>query len=177
MSDLEPCPDCRALLPPLDGPTHRYLGASSACWTLYANLHNGGEPPLAPSPYNNLLVDAYAAQHPGVAPSDQAIQSVAVHTLTLYGVFVRGVTLDRVLWLRLRPLREQKSSKRGRFHWLAPPSFAGSLTIADIVALPTPTARSQKVKEYVEQVWSLWEYAHQTTIADWYDSFVLPDKL
>lgn len=176
MPQLEPCPDCRALLSPLDGPTHRYLGASSACWTLYANLHNGGEPPLAPSPYNNLLVDAYAAQHPGV-PSDQAIQSVAVHTITLYGVLERGVSLEQTLWLRLRPLREQKSSKRGRFHWLTPPSFAGTITIAEIVAVPTPTARSQKVKGYAEQVWSLWAQAHEATITHWYEAFVLPDTL
>ncbi len=176
MPQLEPCPDCRALLPPLDGPTHRYIGASSACWTLYTNLHNGGEPPLVPSPYNNLLVDAYAAQHPGV-PSDQAIQSVAVHTLVLYGVFEQGVALEQALWLRLRPLREQKSSKRGRFHWLTPPSFAGSITIADIVALSTPAARSQKVEAYVKQVWSFWAEQHHAVIAAWYQAYVLPDLL
>lgn len=176
MNRLEPCPDCRALLPPTDGPTHRYIGASSACWTMYSNLLNGGEPPLAPSPHNALLADAYAAQHPGI-PSDQAIQSVAVHTLTLYGVLERGVAMDKVGWLRPRPLRQQRTAKRGRFHWLTPPSFAGSLTIADIVALPTPTARSQKVEEYVKQVWSLWAQAHEDTIIRWYEAFVLPDKL
>lgn len=176
MTSLEPCPDCRALLPPADGPTHRYIGASSACWTLYSNLLNGGEPPLAPSPYNTLLVDAYAAQHPGV-PSDQAIQSVAVHTLTLYGVLERGVGMERALWLRLRPLREQRTTKRGRFHWLIPPSFADTITIADIVALPTPAARSEKVKAYVEQVWGCWAHAHRGTIATWYAAYVLPDIL
>jgi hypothetical protein len=62
---LEPCPGCRAPLPPLDGQTHRYIGASPACWTIFAALHNAGEPPLAPAPMNALLDDAYAAQHPG----------------------------------------------------------------------------------------------------------------
>lgn len=28
--DLEPCPGCGALLPPVDGPTHRYIGAFPA---------------------------------------------------------------------------------------------------------------------------------------------------
>jgi hypothetical protein len=70
---LEPCPGCRAPLPPVDGPTHRYIGASPACWALYTALQSGGDPPLAPAPANALLVDAYAAQHPG-APSPQATQ-------------------------------------------------------------------------------------------------------
>lgn len=174
MTPFTPCPNCYALLPAVDGPTHRYIGASAACWELYTNLNNGGEPPLAPSSHNTLLVDAYAAQHHGV-PSDQAIQSVAVHLLTLYGVFERGVPVEKALWLRRRGLREQKSGKRGRYHWLTPPSFAGSITIAAIVQLPTPSARSQKVKEYVEQVWAIWSKPHLSTIIRWYDAYIIPD--
>ncbi len=176
MTSLSACPDCGAWLPEFAGPTHRYIGASAACWAIYTNLNNGGEPPLAPSPYNALLVDAYAAQHHGV-PSNQAIQSVAVHLLTLYGVLGRGVTLEKTLWLRQRALREQKSSKRGRFHWLTPPSFAGGLTVVDIVQAPSPAARSQKVREYVEQVWAIWSKEHLTTIIRWYDTYIIPDKL
>lgn len=176
MSTLTPCPNCHALLPLSDGPTHRYIGASAACWAIYTNLNNGGEPPLAPNPYNALLVDAYAAQHYGV-PSDQAIQSVAVHLLTLYGVLVRGVSPDKALWLRQRALREQKSSKRGRYHWLTPPSFAGCVTVADIVREPTLTARSHKVKEYVEQVWAIWSKPHLPIIIHWYDAYIIPDVI
>ncbi|HLF87607.1 MAG TPA: DUF5946 family protein [Anaerolineales bacterium] len=79
------CPGCRALLPDIDGPTHRYIGASPACWGIYTALTGGGEPPMAPAPSNTLIVDAYAAQHPGT-PSPQSIQSVAVHLIALYGV-------------------------------------------------------------------------------------------
>ncbi|MCA9961009.1 MAG: hypothetical protein KC443_18340, partial [Anaerolineales bacterium] len=81
----EPCPDCHALLPPSGGAGHRYIGASPACWDIFAALANAGEPPLAPHPWNGLLLDAYTTQHPGV-PSPQAIQSVAVHLLALHGV-------------------------------------------------------------------------------------------
>ncbi len=86
---IERCPGCCAGLPPLDGPTHRYIGASPACWAIFANLFNAGEPPLAPGPLNGLIGDAYAAQYPGT-PSEQAIQSVAVHLLALYGVLNLG---------------------------------------------------------------------------------------
>lgn len=172
---LQPCPDCRALLPPSGGPTHRYLGASPACWAIYGAL-NVGEPPIAPGLYNGLLVDAYAAQHPGV-PSPQAIQSVAVHLLTLYGILVKGLTPVQALWLRLRPLRAGKQPKHSRFSWLTPPSFTGSLTVADIAQASTPTARLALVQPYVEGVWSRWVQNHLTTVAQWYERFVLPDTI
>lgn len=167
----EPCPDCRALLAPLDGPTHRYIGASPACWALFTALQSGGEPPLAPAPMNGLLVDAYAAQHPGT-PSPQSIQSVAVHVLTLHGVFAHGVGVERALWLRIEALQERSGSRRGRYDWLEPPDFTGSLTIAAIVAEPTPEARSSAVARYVEGVYRIWATAHGATIAAWYALFV-----
>jgi hypothetical protein len=169
------CPGCEALLPVVDGVTHRYIGASPACWALFSALHNGGEPPLALDPMNMLLVDAYAVQHPGV-PSAQAIQSVAVHLLTLYGVLERGVAVHDLLWLRLRPLRTHGQAKHGRFTWLVPPSFAGTLTVADIVQESTPQARTVLLKRYVAQVWSLWQQSYGETIAGWYARFVAPDQ-
>jgi hypothetical protein len=169
-------PWLRGLLPKSDGPSHRYIGASSACWAIYSSLLNAGEPPLAPDPLNGLLVDAYAAQHPGT-PSDQAVQSVAVHLLTLYGVLERGVASENALWVRQRALRGQAQSKRRRFAWLAPPSFAGSLTVADIVRETTEAARTEALKSYIRSVWSAWAQAYSETIADWYERFVIKDGL
>jgi hypothetical protein len=173
---LEPCPGCTARLPPIDGPTHRYIGASPACWAIYSALLNAGEPPLAPGPYNALLVDAYAAQHPGT-PSDQAIQSVAVHLLTLYGVLVHGAAPADALWIRQRAVRGQGQTRRGRYQWLAPPSFAGSISVADIVAAPSDTARTDLVKDYVHGVWSIWSQVHLETIQRWYTQFIVADRL
>ncbi len=171
---LEPCPGCGAPLPPLDGPTHRYIGASPACWALYTAL-GAGEPPLAPAPMNELLVDAYDAQHPGV-PSPQAIQSVAVHLLTLHGVFAHGVSVERALWLRLEALQERTGSRRGRYSWLEPPDLAGTPTVAEIVREPTPEARSAAAARYVEAVYRAWASAHGATIAAWYATFVGGDR-
>lgn len=168
---IERCPGCCAGLPPLDGPTHRYIGASPACWAIFANLFNAGEPPLASGPLNGLIGDAYAAQHPGT-PSEQAIQSVAVHLLALYGVLKCGVGPDQALRIRQRALRQGQSSRRGRFQWLTPPSFEGSLTVAAIVQAPTPQARANLAQDYVAQVWSLWSQKQLETIAAWYDAFV-----
>jgi hypothetical protein len=171
MTEYETCPGCEAVLPKVAGPTHRYIGASAACWTIFSALFNAGEPPLAPAPANGLIGDAYAAQHAGT-PSDQAIQSVAVHLLTLYGVLERGVAPDNALWVRRRALRERSGSKRKRFKWLIPPSFSGSLTVADIVQAATPTARAEQAQYYVKAVWLLWSQKHVATLAAWYDEFV-----
>ncbi len=172
---LEVCPGCAAQLLPNDGPTHRYLGASPACWAIYSAL-NVGEPWIGSGPYHGLIVDAYAAQHPGV-PSPQATQSVAVHLLTLYGVLVQGMDPGQALWLRLRSLRDGKQPKHSRFTWLTPPAFVGSLTVANIVNAPTPDARAALVQPYIERVWSIWAQEHRTTVDAWYTRFILADTV
>ena len=169
--NLEPCPDCRALLPPSNGAVHRYVGASAACWELFAALNNAGEPPLAPSPLNGLLTDAYMVQHPGV-PSPQAIQSVAVHLLALYGVLERDMPPRQALWIRLQAVNERYGQKHDRFHWLTPPSFANSLTVLDIVQPPTPGERTAVLQQYVPSILSRWMADYAETIEVWYDRFV-----
>jgi hypothetical protein len=172
---LTSCPGCGVLLPPLDGPTHRYIGASPACWAISAAL-GVGEPEVAPSPLRALLVDAYAAQHPGV-PSDQATQSVAVHLITLYGVLVRGHAPGDAVALRTRPLREQTGPKHGRFRWLTPPDLRATVNVAQIAAAPTPAARGALVDDCARSVWAAWAAGYEATIAAWYERYVLPARL
>jgi hypothetical protein len=167
------CPGCAALLPKFADPTHRYIGASPSCWAIFADLNNAGVPPLAPAPLNALLGDAYAAQHPGT-PSPQAIQSVAVPLLALYGVLERDIVPGNVQWIRQRALRGERA---GRFQWLEPPDFAGSLSVAGIVQAPTPVVQAGLVQEYVTQVWSSWSETHLATVIRWYDGYVVADRL
>lgn len=139
-------------------------------------MFNAGEPPIAPSPMNALIGDAYAVQHPGT-PSDQAVQSVAVHLLVLYGVFQGGVEPADALWIRRRALRVKKAPKRGRFVWLDPPAFEGSLAVSHIAQAPDPVSCAGAARVYVEQTWALWYAKHDRTISAWYDAFVVPDGL
>jgi hypothetical protein len=173
-TDFETCPDCGARLPRIVGPTHRYLGASASCWAVYTSLLINSDAPVAPAPLAGLMVDAYCAQHPGV-PGPQAIQSVGIHTLVLHGVFERGVSPDNALWIRNRALRDAGVPKHGKYIWLTPPSFAESVTVADIANASTPSARAAKLDEYVRGVWALWSRAHGPAIARWYEAFVAKD--
>jgi hypothetical protein len=170
MNETEICPGCRAVLPHNDGPTHRYIGASPACWALYSALNY--DTPLAPTANNALIVDAYAAQHPGV-PSDQSINSVAVHLITLYGILERGEPVEKALWMRQQAVSERNGPKRGRFHWLTPPDFRGSITIAEIVSQPTPEQRTALAVQYVMNIWQLWSQEYLSVVADWYGKYVL----
>lgn len=109
---MELCPGCLVEFDPVDGPTHRYLGASPACWRQYTNSL-ASDLPLGP-----LSVDAYAAQHPGVS-SPQAIQSVAIHLITLVAVQRLGVGAEQAVRLRQHSV---ELSRRGKIElrWLEP---------------------------------------------------------
>lgn len=133
-----------------------------------------GEPPIAPTPAFAQMVDAYAAQHPGT-PSNQATQSVAVHLIALYAVFVKGTDLGRLVWVRQRALRAKPDEKHGRFQWLTPPDFTGSLNVADIANSATPQSRAELVVRYVRDMWEVWARVHAATVAKWYDEFVVKD--
>ncbi|HLC05281.1 MAG TPA: DUF5946 family protein [Anaerolineales bacterium] len=174
LGELQPCPGCGESLPASTGPTHRYIGASPACWAIFTALTSGGEPPLAPSPMNLLIVDAYAAQHPG-KPSTQAIQSVAVHTLVLRGVFEAGVAAQHALWIRRRALRARRGAKHEPYEWLEPPDLTRSITIADVAQGPTPQSRTDLAGDFVRGVWECWSRRHGERLAEWYDLYVLPD--
>jgi hypothetical protein len=82
-----------------------------------------------------------------------------------------------VLWVRLRPLRTHGQAKHDRFTWLIPPSFTGTLTVAEIVQESTSQARTTLLKCYVAQFWSLWQQSYGETIAGWYARFVAPAQL
>jgi Family of unknown function (DUF5946) len=172
---LEPCIGCGAILPVLDGPVHRYMDSSAACWAIF-NALNNPEHPLEFAPFNALIVDAYASQHPGVPSSPQAINSVAIHLMTLHGILEQGFKIDQALWLRQRPGRPGSIERHSRFHWLTPPSFANCLTVANVAAGATPHERSRIVEAWVRDVWRVWSELHGAQVAIWFEQFVISER-
>ena len=147
-----PCQGCGAFFPPYDGPTHRYVGASAACWALFnwsvvlrdpeaTDLLTRSRVPETPvaipactdASLDALFGDAYGVQHHG-DESPQAIQSVAIHLLNVHGMIAGRTT--RPGWVLGRALR-----KKGVFHKLTPPALGSALTIRHLfpgggVAIP-----------------------------------------
>src|SRR5262245_49395378 len=186
--ELTPCPGCGVLFPPYDGPTHRYVGASAACWALFNWMMASGDPdetdwlsvsriPEAAAPipasghaaaFDSLVGDAYGVQHHG-EDSPQAIQSVAGHLLNIHGM-VSGQTTKHG-WALGRALRQ-----RGVFHKLEPPPLGGALTIRHLFpggGVRTPVTRTQ----FVLSVYEAWMSLHRVTVERWYERFVVPDRV
>jgi len=188
MGALIPCPGCGALFPPHDGPIHRYIGASAACWALFswsvvsgwtdvtellAQSRIPDDRVLVPAhrdepPIESLWGDAYGVQHHG-GNSPQAIQSVAVHLLNLHGII--GGKTTKPGWAISRALRV-----RGVFRKLEPPTLGSALTFRHLFpggGVGAPVTRSQ----YVASVYEAWMALHRPVVEEWYARYVVADAL
>lgn len=160
------CPGCRAPLPDSDGPTHRYIGAAPACWVIYSNLL-AGVPPLPDTNTAPLVVDAYAAQHPGES-SPQATQSVAIHLVTLFAILDRGHDPAEAVRFRTAGVELGRRSGHG-YPKLLPVPGRWATTIADIVTA-NDSDRPGLVDGYVRDVLARWQDLHGELIEQWYRS-------
>jgi len=84
------CPGCGAWVPNTDGPAHEYRLSAPGCWALF-NEVAVQQYEIASFDLRRLAVDAYAVQHPGTTDR-RAVQSVAVHLISLHFVLERGLT-------------------------------------------------------------------------------------
>lgn len=162
ISDTEACDGCYAVLPRVDGPRHRYIGASAACWDIYTKLL-AGVPAVQQTSFQPLVIDAYAAQHPG-DDSPQATQSAAIHLVTLEVILESGVGLEHAVAVRTEVVSMGREGDG--FPKLDPPQ-AYELTVSDIAAETDPKRRGAVMDRYVETVWSVWNELHAEQISEW----------
>ncbi len=155
---LVPCPDCRALVPDVDGPTHAYLGGSAGCWAAWGELQARGYVDLAAAAAVPLAIDAYAAQHPGLEGRRQA-QSVWVHLVSLCAILEQGLVPADGIRLKHEMLRDDPV-----FRWLAPPADLGAITALDAAAAPAEELGGV-VRRWAASVWAAWA-AHHAAIRE-----------
>jgi Family of unknown function (DUF5946) len=154
VSTLVACVGCHGLVPPADGPIHRYMTAAPGCWRAYTELLGGG---LPPSPAAALIVDAFAVTHPG-APGPQSTPSVWVHLLTLCFVLERRWPVDQAIRLR----RASADAFAG-WRWLEPPVDMGGTTAIDIwraIEAGDGTAAVALNRRWVDGAWAAWREHH-----------------
>jgi hypothetical protein len=140
------CIGCGALVPDIDGPTHRYIGASPGCWATYTELAAGGLPLSA------LAVDAYAVQHPGV-PGPQSTPSVWIHLITLQLSLEGGWPTDQLM-----RIRAAAADSFAAWPWLEPPGSVGPVTIVDVA--DRATGDVSVVDAWVRGAWEAWRDHH-----------------
>ena len=146
--------------PRVAGPVHRYMTSVPACWALWGELNAKLLSDSSTGSYRQQIVDAYAAQHPGI-PGPQAIQSVAVHLMSLYAQLERGFPSDRIPGAIESVLRA-----KGAFQWLTPPSFAGALTVLDVAAAGGDL--EIRGRDWARSVWQAWA-PHHPQVKAWFD--------
>lgn len=147
------CYGCGALVPDVMWPVHRYIGASPGCWSIYAEVFGGGLLPPLPAPFGALIVDAYAAQHPGV-PGPSSTQSVWVHLIALQLVLEGGWATSQLI-----RIRKAVGELFPDLPWLEPPPSLGEITFADLDdASDGPL--DDLAGRWVEGVWAAWAIHH-----------------
>ncbi len=154
------CIGCGAHVPDVDGPTHAYIGASPGCWAVYGELLAGEYLDRDRGAMQRLTVDAYAAQHPGVA-GRQSSQSVWVHLVGLCLALEAAQPADRTTALMARFVGSRKD-----LPWLEPPASLGDRTVIDVRAAVGIDAYHQAVAEWAAATWVAWESHHETIRAE-----------
>ncbi len=149
---IEACPGCGVALPVESGPTHPYMTGSAACWRGYGKLLAVQYSDPRRMGFHQIIVDAYAAQHPD-GDDPRAVQSVAIHPMTLVLFLERGV--DPAGGTRLH----QRMVRRPVFHRLRRPGGAGGggLTFQHVPRDGDVDLVRERAYEWARSVWASWE--------------------
>ena len=155
---MRPCFGCGAVVPDVDGPTHRYIGASPGCWRLYGEVLGREYADYSRfALVHRLTVDAYAAQHPGT-PSPQSTGSVGVHLVRLHLELECNLPHDRANEAML----DISSRLKRDFVWLDPPASLGDVTVLDVLGARDPEEHAERVRRWAASVWEAWAPHHET---------------
>ncbi len=158
--NLIPCFSCAALVPDVEGPTHKYMLSSPGCWATYGIVLARDFGEYSYPAVHRLSVDSCAVQHPG-KPNRQAIQSVAVHLIGLYCSLEKGLPAAQVTAAIGRATRVSD-----QFVWLEPPASMGPITVVDAANANSLEAYQRVAKEWAHSAWEAWS-AHHAQITAW----------
>lgn len=153
------CPGCGVVLADVEGPVHRYMTSSPACWAMYGEVLAREYSDPAWMAAHGLTVDAYAVQHPG-DDSRQAVRSVALHLVSLHAVLEEGVSPSAATRLL------QRAAELRDFAWLPPPANRGATTVADVRASTSAAEHGRRVRRWAEDAWAAWR-AHHERVRAW----------
>ena len=160
---LSVCRGCGLVLPLHSGPTHAYVGASPACWSLYGQLPTAFGVTAVGDTVRRLALDTYAVQHPGT-PQMRSVQSVAIHAMGLCVLLERGAQDRRVMPV----LGFRRTLKAPALYWLDPPCPNGTLTIQGVLGAEGAENYAMAVEAWAANVWGAWQ-PHHDTIRGWLD--------
>jgi hypothetical protein len=154
------CPGCGVELKHVEGPVHRYLESSAACWALYGEVLAREYSDPAYMRVHRLTVDAYAVQHPG-QPSPQTIQSAALHLMSLCLVLEESASFEAAT-----AAMQAAAGRKGMYRWLDPPADRGAIDVARVHAAATAGEHADIVRALANSAWEAWS-VHHAEIRAW----------
>ena len=159
---MSACPGCGACLKTTDGPRHPYMTGSAACWARFGEVLAVQYASPRRMSFHQLVVDAYAAQHPG-SSDRRAVQSVALHLMTLALVLEDGADPA------LGPKLHRRMTDRPVFGPLSGrlPS-PGERTVTSVPLVGPIAAAESATRAWAQDVWASWS-EHHATVREWLD--------
>ena len=149
-----PCTGCGGMFPPVDGPSHRYMTSSPGCWQAFGTVLAADYTSPERMAFHQVVVDAYAAQHPG-EDGPRQVQSVGLHLMTLCLFLEEGVDPA------LGPALHRRMVRRPQFHRLER-SGPGRLTVLHMPVTGPADAARTAAYEWADAVWSSYTPDHAT---------------
>ena len=137
-------------MPDADGPTHAYIGASPGCWAIFGEVTARAYGDYRYESAHRFMVDAYAAQHPGV-PERRKLGSVAVRLISLHLALEKGMTSDQTMKAMRRA-----ADRSAAFVWLDPPASLSQITVLDMLEAKDPAEHKERVERWAKSVWEAW---------------------
>ena len=148
------CPGCGSSFPLSEGPVHRYMTSSPGCWQAFTAVLAADYASPERMSFHQLVVDAYAAQHPG-GDAPKQVQSVGLHLMTLCLFLEHGADPAQGTALHRRMVR------RPAFHHLNR-SDPGELAVLHVPVEGPSVAARAAAYEWAEAVWQTYRSEHST---------------
>ena len=155
---MSACPGCGGDFGDDDGPVHRYMTSSPGCWRGFGELLAADYASAERMRFHQVVVDAYAAQHPGDGGVAQQVQSVGLHLMTLCLFLEEEVDPAQGSALHRRMVR------RPQFHRLTR-SGPGDLTWQHVPTDGPPDLVRARAHEWAAEVWRSYADEHETVRA------------
>ena len=150
------CPQCGAVVPDIDGPTHAYVPSAPGCWAAFGALRADEMLRFAGSEANNLVVDTYMAQHPGDGLDRRDRQSVFVHLVSLCAVLEEGASPSRSPEVLRAVL-----ARRTEFPVMRRIGGPGDLTVLSVADATSVEDHDARARRWAVSVWESWREHHQ----------------
>ena len=134
------------------------MESSPGCWRLFGELVASDYSSVERMAFHQVIVDAYAAQHPGAGDRRQ-VQSVGLHLMTLC------LFLEHDADPALGPSLHRRMIDRPVFTPLSR-TGPGALTVAHVPADGAVEEVRRAAFEWATAVWTTYEPAH-ATVDEW----------